>query len=154
MYTQNELDRLSADLRKRWILYAIPAVVLLGLQIYSLTVRKEALTITLAILVCFWSIFFISLQIVPVARYKTHITNMLHGITHSVQAVFQSFDADESLVDGVLFRAMHVTCKTESGEDYERLFYWDVEKPLPSFQEGQPLEIIYHDRQIADIKTA
>lgn len=152
MYSQSDLDQLSADLRRRWIIYTIPAVLLLGTQIYSLTVRNEVLTIAAGILLCFWSIFYIGLNIVPVMRYRTHVNNMLHGITHSIHAVFQHFDADDSLVDGVNFRAMHIICKDDAGEDYERLFYWDLEKPLPAFQKGQALEIVYHDRQVADVK--
>jgi hypothetical protein len=153
MYTQSELDQLNDDLRKRWIIYAIPALLLLALQVYSLTLRIEPLTIALAILVCFWSVFYISLQILPVIRYRTHVYSVLHGITHTVRAVFDHLDLDDSLVEGVNYRAMHVLCQDEKGDDYERLFYWDLQKPLPAYEKGQTLEITYHDREIADIRT-
>ena len=153
MYTQSELDKLNVDLRKRWIIYAIPAVILLGLQVYSLIVRSEPMTIVLAVLLCFWSIFYISLQIVPLMRYRTHVQSVLHGITHTVRAVFQQFDSDDSLVDGVNYRAMHVLCQNENGDDYGRLFYWDLQKTMPAYEKGQALEITYHDREIADIRT-
>lgn len=154
MYTQNEYEQLSEEIRKRWIIYAVPALIFAALQVYSLTIRNEVMTTTLGILICFWSIFYISTQIVPLIRYRTHIHNMLHGITHSVHAVFESLDADDSVVEGVSYRAMHVLCKDENGDDYERLFYWDLQKPLPAYQKGQALEIIYHDRQIANILPA
>ena len=135
MYTQSELDQLNDDLRKRWIIYAIPALLLLALQVYSLTLRIEPLTIALVI------------------RYRTHVYSVLHGITHTVRAVFDHLDLDDSLVDGVNYRAMHVLCQDEKGDDYERLFYWDLQKPLPAYEKGQALEITYHDREIADIRT-
>ena len=154
MYTQQELDHLNAEIRTRWIIFALPLAALVAAQIYSLTIRHEILTIVLAVLICFWAIFYIGTQILPRLQYRTHVSSMLHGITHKVKAVFQSFDMDESVVDGVRYRAMNVTCEDERGETYDRLFYWDLEKQLPDYVKGQALEVTFHDREIADIVPA
>ncbi len=153
MYTEDELNSLNRQIRTRWIAWAVPAVILLGLQIYSVVIRQEPMTIALGILICFFSIFFIGTQIVPLHRYRTHMDSMLHGRTHTVEAVYRSMDADESMVAGVRYRAMHVECSDEKGDPYERLFYWDMEKPDPGFTDGTRLIITYHDREIAAIET-
>ena len=67
---------------------------------------------------------------------------------------FRSLDADESLVAGVPYRAMHVECIDDHGDPYDRLFYWDICKPEPGYTDGTKLVITYHDREIADIQTA
>ncbi len=154
MYTEEEFRKLEGQIRARWICYAVPALIMLGFQIYSLIIRNEIMTTSLAILICFFSIFYIGTQIVPLIRYKTHMDNMLHGRTHTVDAVFRSLDADESLVAGVPYRAMHVECIDDHGDPYDRLFYWDICKPEPGYTDGTKLVITYHDREIADIQTA
>lgn len=37
-------------------------------------------------------------------------------------------------------------------KSYERLFYYDALKPLPSFKDGDPLRVVYHDRFIAQVE--
>ena len=154
MYTQEELNQLSGHIRTRWIIFAIPELALFACQIYSLTVRNEVLTTVLSVLICFFAIFFIGTQIVPLIQYRTHVSNMLNGITHTVDGTFTQFDPDESVVAGVAYRAMHMECLEESGKPYDRLFYWDREKALPSWSKGTPITVTYHDREIADVAVA
>ncbi|MBQ8161737.1 MAG: hypothetical protein IJ083_13455 [Clostridia bacterium] len=152
MYRTEEIHQLSADIKKRWICLAVPLLLLLGIQIYSLTIRSEWLTDVTGVLLCVLFIFFFELTILPLIRYRRHVQDMLTGITHEIEGTFLSFDQEVSMVEGVRFRAMNVQCVDDLGKDYERMFYYDVEKPLPDFQNGDTLRIVYHDRQIASVE--
>lgn len=44
MYTQQELDQILAQRKKRWLLLAIPEVILVACLVYSLVIRVEWLT--------------------------------------------------------------------------------------------------------------
>ena len=150
MYTQKEFETINGEIRLRFIIFLIPALVILAGQVYGIVNRNELLTAALGILLCFFSIFFFGTQLLPRMNYRTHVNNMIHGRVHTVDGTFLSFDREESVVSGVSYRAMHVECVDEKGKPYERLFYWDLEKDLPDYTEGTPLQITYHDREIAD----
>ncbi len=155
MYQEQELQREKDAIRRRCILTVIPCVIMLGVMIWSLTVRMQWLTDVSCVLFLGMIVFFYELTIRPVIAYARHMDQMLHGITHDVECRFSSIDPDESLVENVRFRAIHVLCRGENpeSEEYDRLFYYDALKPLPEFAPGQMVRVTYHDRQVADIRA-
>ncbi len=163
MYTQQELDQVKAQIRRRWLLLAAPLALCLAVIVWGF-VRRAALfevsydadtarverVITVA-LAAFGLIFIAGwdLLIKPLRSYARHMDDMLNGITHQVECDFRSFEPDTSTVEGVVFRTMNVVCTDDAGKPYDRIFYYDAEKPLPGWQEGQHLRVTFHDRQVA-----
>lgn len=91
-------------------------------------------------------IFLWDLTIRPLRCYARHMDAALHGRTHRVSAVFDRVGADDSLVDGVLFRDLIFLGEADKHGDRDRMFYWDRELPLPDFRPGQEIMVTYYDR--------
>lgn len=152
MYTEQELLAIKAQQRKRWMLLGIPCLVILAFIVYSVIIRVEPLTSGLTVLLLALLIFFWDLAIRPLHRYEIHLTNMLYGRKRELACTYRSTDADISLVDGVRYYAMTFLQQDEDGgEPFDRLLYWDAEKPLPALAPDQPVHITYHDRMISHL---
>lgn len=151
MYTQQDLDQINAQEQKRWRLLVIPEVLLLAALVYSLVIRVEWLTTVLTCVMAFLFIFCYGIAIKPLRCYAKHLQNALHGRTRVTEGTFKRLDTEESMVDGVTYRAMIVSVGNPKDEEDDRLYYYDVEKPLPDFAEGTKLRVTYHDREVADL---
>ncbi|MCH5286083.1 MAG: hypothetical protein J1E43_01560 [Christensenellaceae bacterium] len=151
MYAENDLQEVLAQRRRRWIVLLIPVAALAAVLIASLVTRTEWLTSCATILAGSLLIAGHDLFIKPLTAYATHVDNMLHGRKREVELPFASLSEDISLVDGVRYHALKVADKDEKGKPCDRLFYYDAEKPLPDFKEGDVLHIIYHDKEIASV---
>ena len=162
MYTEQELQAVQAQQKRRWMAVGIPSVLMLIALIVVLVIRGnggmadtpaqitvDALTILIGVtLIAGWGLF-----IKPLHCYQRHIENLLHGRTHVCEdGTFCHLDEDESTVDGVSYYALTLNCLDEKQKPYERLFYYDVQKPRPDFKEGDPLRIVYHDRFIGQVE--
>lgn len=152
MYTEQELASVRAAQNKRWLYLAIPCLLLVGVIVYSLTVRVEWLTAAATIVLGFLLIFFYEMTIKPLHRYEIHLDNCLHGRKRELDCTYHAKDMDLSVVDGVKFYGLTVLQPDEKGDPFERLLYWDAQKPFPALQEGDKLHIIYHDKMIADLQ--
>ncbi len=167
MYTNQELEQLRSQISKRWAVLLLPCLLCLFLIVlgfirrgmvlqadYDADVSSLELLITVsgAVLGCLlisgWD-----LCIKPLRRYEVHMNAMLNGITHKVECQFRSVDQETSTVDGVVFYTMNVVCVDDEGEPYDRIFYWDAEKALPHWPEGQRLLVTFHDRQLAAVEA-
>lgn len=151
MYTENDLEIIRQQQKKRWIMLTIPAVLLLGVVVYSLFIRVEWLTSGATILLGAMLIFFYEMTIKPLRQYETHLDNCLHGRTREVEGTFAELSPDVSVVEGVKYRAMTLLADTETGDPEERLLYFDLNKPFPELAAGQRLHVVYHDREIASL---
>ena len=65
MYTEQDLILIRQQQNKRWMILGSVCVVLLGLIVYSLIIRMEALTAGLTVLMGALLIFFYDLTIKP-----------------------------------------------------------------------------------------
>lgn len=151
MYTEQDLTAIRAQQKKRWGLLALPCLILVGVIVYSLTVRIQWLTIAATLLLGALFIFFFEMTIRPLHRYEIHLYNCLHGRTRELDCAYHSIDLDVSVVDGVKYYAMTLLQPDEKGDPFERMLYWDAQKPQPDLQPGDKLHIIYHDRMIAQL---
>ena len=154
VYSEQDLTQISAQQRKRWCLLGLPALILLAFLIVSVVKRSETVSTILTLILGVLLIGGWDLFIKPLHCYQKHINDMMRGITHQVDCTFERFDAETSTVDGVCFYAMNVVCTDEDGKPYDRLFYYDAEKPLPNWRKGTPLHVTYHDRMIANVTEA
>ena len=151
MYTENDLQAVLAQRKKRWMILLIPIAALTAVLIYSLIVRLEWLTTGATIIGGVLLIAGYDLCIKPLSDYATHVDNMLHGRRKEIELPFAALSGDISVVDGVRYYAMTATDVDEKGKPYDRLFYFDAEKPFPGFTRGEMLHIVFHDKEIASV---
>lgn len=151
MYTEQDLSAITAQLRKRWIIVGAICLVLLAGIVYSFIIRVEPVTSGLTVVLGAVLIFGYDMFIKPLHRYAIFLRNALHGRRHTVECTYQGMDADISLVDGVRYYSMSVLQQDDDGDPFERLFYWDAQRPLPQAQPGDKLRVTYHDRMVTDL---
>ena len=151
MYTEQDLQTILAQRKRRWIALLIPLAVLAAALVASLILRVQGMTVGVTIAAGVLLIAGHDLLIKPLSAYATHVDNMLHGRRREVELPFASFSGDISLVDGVRFYALTVSDHDEKGKPCDRLFYYDAEKPLPDFRDGDMLRVVYHDKGIISV---
>ena len=151
MYTESDLQAVLQQRKRRWMVLSIPLAVLAAVLVGSLVVRVEWITTMTTIVGGILLIAGYDLFIKPLSDYAKHVDNMLHGRKREIELPFASLSGDISLVDGVRYYAMTASDFDEKGKPYERLFYFDAEKPLPSFEVGEMLHIVFHDKEIAEV---
>ena len=149
MYREEDLTQVQEQIKRRWrIVWMITAVLAVAI-IASFIIRIEPLTAGLSVLLGFVIIFVYDMMIKPLKCYATHLKNALHGRKREMTGAFINRDEDISLVDGVKYRAIHVAEKVEDDRDpHERLFYFDVLMPFPQVKAGDPVHVVYHDREV------
>lgn len=153
MYTEQELYAIEQQKKKRWLLLGLFCLVLLAGIVYSLTIRQEAMTSGLTCLMGVVLIFFYELTIKPLNCYATFLNNALHGRKRELDCVYQGMEEDISVVEGVRYYSMSLLQKDDDGDLFERMLYWDAQKPRPEVNPGDRLHIVYHDRMVADLKA-
>lgn len=154
MYTENDLQAIMRQQWKRWIIMGIIGLAFMGGVVYSLVIRSEVMTSGLTLLMGALLIFFYDLTIRPLHCYACLLNSLLHGRTRELDCVFLSADADVSVVDGVEYFALNLQQKNDEGNTFERMLYWDAQKPLPPLTGGEQVHITYHDRMVANLTVA
>lgn len=154
MYTNQDLERIRSQQIKRWLLLALPVVLGALLTMYAVIARIEALATGATIFAMAVLIFGYDMFIKPLHRYEVHLNNVLNGITHELRAPFVALSEDISEVEGVNYRTLSVLCYDDKNKPYDRMFYYDCELPLPAFEPGQMLDLVYHDHELASVKPA
>ena len=153
MYTQTDLEQILAQKKKRWMLLAIPEAILLACVVYSLVIRVEWMTSLFSCLAGALLIFVYDLAIKPLSCYARHLQGVLEGRTRVLEGTFKRMDLQPSMVDGVSYRGMIVSAGDPADEEDDRLFYYDMEKPVPHLREGDQLRVTYHDRAVANLEV-
>lgn len=151
MYTDADFYAIDAQVKKRWGILSIPCVLLLAILVASLVLRIQWLTILCTLLCGGALIFFYDLFLKPLCCYRCLMRNILTGIRRETDAIFSSFSTEVAQVEGVDYYTMNVVCQDDEGEDYDRFFYFDIQKPFPPLKAGEPIRVIYHDRMVCDI---
>lgn len=154
LYTTQDLTNIGSQIRRRWLILAVPCAVLLAVLVFSLIQRLEWLTSLCTILIGAALIGGYDLFIKPLVCYSRHLKNALYGRVHEVDLPFVALSEDESLVDGVTCRALTCLDYDGKGRPYDRLFYFDALKPFPDFQNGEMLHVVHHDLMVADVTRA
>ncbi len=176
MYQESELTETLAQLRRRRLLVWLPAVVLLGLAGAAVALRMglqadtvkalhdgptmgairtwEIVACAAAALAAVWLIFGLDMFCGPLKRYAVMLDGVLHGRNHTTRGAWCGVTGDLSEVEGVTCRPVGLKVTDDKGRDYERLFYWDSEKPLPSFDVGETVEIVSHGKQVVSAARA
>lgn len=150
MYTQEDLTSIRLQQRNCWLKLMIPGVILLAGIIVSLIVRIEWLTTVLSCILGCMILFTVEMIIKPLYCYEKHLDGCLNGRRHELEGTFIGMEEEVSLVDGVRYRGL--TVHDDNPEtNYERLFYFDLEKPFPDVKEGDKVHVVYHGHELVDL---
>lgn len=162
MYTEQELTEIRLQQKRRWTALLVPSALMAAAIVAILVIRgmrqmpdapAEVAVDALTILIGITLLGGYFLLIKPLRCYERHINDLLHGRTHVFEnGTFSQMEEDESLVDGVAYYAMTLHCLDEKQKPYERLFYWDVQKPRPQLADGDPVRVVYHDRFVGQLE--
>ncbi|NLG24555.1 MAG: hypothetical protein GX558_04320 [Clostridiales bacterium] len=139
MYTQQDYDRAGAQLKRRIVIAAIVLAIGLAALIAALIVRNRIVTIAAAVLTGWVLYGYISLKLVPHYHYRKYLMDIRQGRSRDSEGWFVSASDETRRVDGV---SVHdVIVRVGDGEEDERLFYWDDDKPMPAIPSGQRVHI-------------
>ena len=148
LYSEKDIQQISAQLKKRYILMGCVMAVFLAVFIVSMIIRVEWLSMVSLILFCATAVFVTEMFCVPLHRYKKLITSALTGRTHTETMEYEKTEEDPSVVDGVLCRGMIFLGAPDKHGTREQRFYWDAELPLPAFTPGNRVTLKYPGRNI------
>ena len=148
LYSDKDLQQISAQVKKRYAVLGVILAVILGLFIYSLIIRKEWMSIVLFALIGFIAVFVIDLFCLPLQRYKKLVLSALSGRTHTESLVYDHAESEPSLVDGVPCLGLIFLGEPDKHGTREQRFYWDREIPLPTFQSGSQVTLKYTSKNI------
>ena len=148
LYSEKDLQLISGQLKKRYLVLGAVLAALLAAFIASMIVRTEWLSIALFILAGAAAAFVIELFCVPLHRYKKLILSALTGRTHTEALEYKETEAETSLVDGVRCRGMIFLGDPDKHGTREQRFYWDEELPRPAFSPGDRITLKYTGRSI------
>ena len=148
MYTQNDLKDLDQQYRQRLLMTLLPAVLLMVPLVWSLTVRAQWLTVLSTVLLGSILIFLWGTYLSPVSAYRKHIRGLLAGRQRELEGIFKGYADEVALRDKVRFRPLMVNVGDAAEPKDDRLLYWDINLPLPDWQEGERLNIASFDKAI------
>ena len=147
-YSENDLQQISGQLKKRYLLLGVILAVLLVPIVISAVARIEWLTVVLVFLFFAVSVFVIDLFCLPLHRYRKLITSALTGRTHTETLEFKEAEPDASVVEGVTCRGLIFLGAPDKHGTRDQRFYWDEELPLPAFHAGDQITLKYTGRNI------
>lgn len=151
LFSEADQAAARAQLKKRLLLMLIPVIALLGGAIYFAFQRNEVATDVLTIAALSVLIFCYDLFLKPIRCYQRHLTNVVSGRRRAVDLPFLAISDDISLVDGVAYRAMTCSDFDAKGRPYDRLFYFDAEKPFPEIAAGETVRVVHHELDVSDV---
>ncbi len=148
LYSEKDLEQISSQLKKRYILLGCVLAILLVGFVASMIVRIEWLSMVMFILLFAAAVFGIEMFCVPLHRYKKLIASALTGRTHTETLEYEKTEDDTSVVDGVLCRGLIFLGSPDKHGIREQRFYWDEELPRPNFTPGIQVTLKYTGRNI------
>lgn len=150
MYTQDDLNATHAQLCKRTIALCVPAVILLGLMVWSFIIRIEWATMLITCVLGAYIIFTHGLLLHPIIAYQRHLKDSLMGRTRETTGTFKEMELSPVTREGVRYFPMLISVGNPNEPEDDRLFYFDAILPRPAWQVGELLTITSHDKFVAN----
>jgi hypothetical protein len=139
MYSDTDYQNAKNQMRKYLIVTCVVFLLLLGGMIAGLIVRNKALTIVMAV-VASWTFYtMLMLKCMPWIKYVRWLKDMREGLSRETDGWFVRTDPACRLSDGVAVHEFIV--RVGDGEEDERLFLWDDDRPLPDVRPDQKVHI-------------
>lgn len=148
LYSEESLQQVTRQLRKRYLLLGVILVLLLGLVILAFIRRLEVPATVLVFLFCAAAVFSIDMFCMPLHRYRRLILSALTGRTHTETLEFDCAEEETSVVDGVVCRGLLFLGEPDKHGERGQRFYWDMALPLPAFRPGSRVTLKYTGRNI------
>lgn len=148
LYQEHDLPSLTAQLRKRCLLWALPALLLLALLVYSLFPRLQWLTVLASFLLFSLVFFALSMHLLPLRRYRSFVHNAIHG--KKSQAILHFDSLDEQVVEreGLMVHMLNMLDEGAKEGLKARQYYWDANLEKPSFETGRRYELHSHEKVV------
>lgn len=148
LYSEKDVQQLSGQLKKRFLLLGCALAALLALFVVSMVIRMEWLSMVSLFLFFASAVFVIEVFCLPLYRYRKLILSALNGRTHTETLEFQQAEQETSVVDGVTCRGLIFLGTPDKHGTREQRYYWDEELPLPAFRTGDQVTLKYTGRNI------
>lgn len=148
MYTKQDYDDLSAQLKKRLLLLAVPAALLLAGLVYSLVIRMQWLTVGLTLVLGCMIIFCYLMFISPIRYYRAHVQHALYGKVRQLEGCLKEMEETALWREGLLLWPMIININDMENEEDDRLFYYDARLPRPQWEKGTRLFITSYDKLV------
>ena len=148
MYTQQHLDDINHQLKRRMMRLLLPQLVLLAGLVYSLVIRSRWLTTGLFILMGALALFYWGLVLSPLRAYRKYLCDLLGGRQREYAGQFRGFDGHEVIRDNVRFMPFMLNVGNAEDLKDDRLLYWDTNLPLPDWREGEHLWVNTFDKAV------
>ena len=148
LYSEKDIDQISSQLKKRYLLLGCGLAALLALFVWSMILRAEWLSMVLFALFCGTAVFVIEICCLPLHRYRKLMVSALTGRTQTETLEYKETEAEPSVVDGVTCRGLIFLGSPDRHGTREQRFYWDQELPLPPFSAGDQVTLKYTGRNI------
>lgn len=148
LYSSSDLQSVSSQLKKRYLVLGILLAVILAVIVYSWIIRVEWLSVASIVLFGAVMVFVIDLFCMPLHRYKKLLVSALSGRTHTETLEFGEVEKESSFVDGVACQGLIFLGQPDKHGTREQRYYWDKEIPLPDFKAGDQVTIKYTGRNI------
>ena len=148
MYTEKDYADIRAQLRRRLMIYGVPALIAMAGSIVAACFRIQWLTMAGTLLVGGYAIFCYSLLLYPVLAYSRHLNNVLHGRVRTLTGAFKELDEGTVIRDGVHYYPMLLSVGNLENVEDDRLFYFDANLPRPDWKQGEMLTVTSHDKAV------
>lgn len=152
MYTQQDYQDITNQWRRRLTRLGLAMLVPLAVLIWSLVKRIQPLTVGVTILMGCVALFIYGVAIFPVGAYRKHIEELLRGRNREMEGIFKGFDGKYAVRDGVRFLPLMFNVGDPQEPKDDRLLYWDLNLPLPDWQESDRLWVASFDKSVTDWK--
>lgn len=152
MYTQQDYQDMTTQWRRRWMWLGLAMLVPLAVLVWSLVRRIQPLTVGITILMACSMLFVHGVSISPVGAYRRYIGGLLSGRNREMEGLFKGFGDQYAVRDGVRFLPLMLNVGAPEEPKDDRLLYWDLNLPLPDWQEGERLWVSSFDKSITGWK--
>ena len=159
MYTHNDWNEINTMLKKRWLMTLGPTLVVMAGAIALFVIGRINRSDSMWILTSFLTIlgggyflFFFGVYVRPTLIYRKHLRYMLNGRMRETTGVLKSISEDVNVREGLECYAMFINVGQKNDPEDDRLFYYDVYKPLPEMPIGAQVTVLSNDKMVSSIK--
>ena len=148
MYTEQDYQDIRGQIKRRFFVLGIPALLLLAAVIVSFVFRIKWLTMVLSLVLGAGCIFCYGMFLSPVIAYGRHLGEVLHGRVRSTTGAFKEMETQTVMRDGVKYYPMMISVGDMENPEDDRLFYFDANLPRPDWKIGEMLTVTAHDKSM------